>query len=75
MPVSLTSKPKRTVPGFSSINDTPHEYLAILGKLNGIAQQIGQYLPQAPGIAIQDHWYVVLYSADQLDAFPVGLLG
>ena len=53
----------------------PDDDLALLGELDGVADEVEQDLPQPAGVADQGVGHVRLDLADQLQPFPVGAEG
>ena len=53
----------------------PHQHFAAIGKLNGIAHQIEQYLPQAQFIALDPYGDLTIHPTDQFNLFIKGLSG
>ena len=73
MPVSLTVKRSSTSLRRGVAGDLhAHDHLALLGELDGVADQVEQHLAQPAGVADQGVGHVRLHVVDQLQPLPVG---
>ena len=75
MPLSRTAK-RMTAPAVVlRLEDHVDVHLALVGELDGVAHQVGEYLAQTAGVAAQGRGHVGLHQDRQLDALLVGLDG
>ena len=74
MPVSRTAKRRLHLPSGRGLAGDfhAHDHLALVGELDGVADQVEQHLAQPAGVADQGVGHVRLHVADQLQPLLVG---
>ena len=53
----------------------PHQHIALLGELDGVADEVGQDLAQPPGVADDTSPYLLVNKASKVQALALGALG
>ena len=72
MPVSLTAKCSVAASPLDALDADPDDDLALLGELDGVADEVQQHLTQPPGIAEHHVGHVGRDVAGELEPFSAG---